>query len=45
MKVRKGWYQPGGQAKRNRLCRMYGFGQMVVSSSQMRRMRSHWLLR
>ena len=43
--VRKRWYQPNGQAKRNRLRRVLGSGRMVVSSSQMRRMRSHRLLR
>jgi hypothetical protein len=42
--VREGWYQPSGQAKRNRLRRMLGSGRMVVASSQMRRMRSHRLL-
>ena len=34
-----------GQANRNRLCRVLGLGRMVVSSTQMRRMRSHRLLR
>ena len=43
--VREGWYQSNGQANRNRLRRMLGSGQMVVASSQMRRMRSHRLLR
>ena len=43
--VRKGWYQPGSQAERNRLRRMLRRGRMVVSSSPMRAMRSHRLLR
>ena len=43
--IRKGWYQPGSQAKRNRLRRMLRRGRMVVASAQMRRMRSHRLLR
>ena len=43
--VREGRYQRSGRAKRNRLRRMHSPRQMVVSSSQMRRMRSHRLLR
>jgi hypothetical protein len=42
---RKGRYQPGSQAERNRVRRMLGPRRMVVSSAQMRRMRSHRLLR
>src|SRR5580704_6817494 len=41
---RKGWYQPGSQAERDSLRRMLRRGRMVVSSAQMRRMRSHRLL-
>src|SRR6516165_3545325 len=42
--ARKGWYQSGGQAERNRLRRMPGPGRIVVAPSQMRRMRSYRLL-
>ena len=44
MKLEEGGDQPSGEAKRNGVRRMLGSGRMVVSSSQVRRMRSHRLL-
>lgn len=33
------------QAQRNRLCGVFDGGRLVVASSQMRRVWSHWMLR